>query len=53
MVHLMPGLGDRKPSDLMDALLAVCPAGPPLFINETLRKIPGDIRRRLLAFSYS
>ena len=55
MVHLMPCLGDRKPSDLMDALLAVCPAGqqmPPLFINEFLCRIPGDIRRRLHTFSY-
>ena len=35
----MPSLGDRKPSDLMDALLAVCPPGQqmsPLFMNEFL-----------------
>ena len=54
MVRSMPGLGDRKPSDLMDALLAVCPAGQqmsPLFINEFLRRIPGDVRRHLHTFS--
>jgi len=47
MVCSMPGLGDKKkPSDLMDASLAVCPSGQemsPLFINEFLRRRPGDI----------
>ena len=47
MVRSMPGLGDKKKqSDLMDASLAVCPSGQqmsPLFINEFLRRIPGDI----------
>lgn len=54
MVRSMPGLGDRKPSDLMDAFLTVCPAGQqmsPLFINEFLRRIPGDVRRHLHTFS--
>ena len=54
MVRSMPGLGDRKPSDLMDAFLTVCPAGQqmsPLFINEFLRRIPGDVRGHLHTFS--
>ena len=54
-VRSMPGLGDRKQSDLMDALLAVCPVGQQmflLFINEFLRRIPGDIRGHLHTFSY-
>ena len=36
MIRSMPGIGDRKPSDLMDSMLA-CPTGhtmSPLFLNE-------------------
>ena len=39
MIRSMPGIGDRKPSDLMDSMLALCPTGhtmSPLFLNEFL-----------------
>ena len=51
----MPGIGDRKPSDLMDSMLAVCPAGQsmsPFFLNEFLHRIPGDICGHLHTFGY-
>ena len=54
MVRSMPGLGNRNPSDLMVALLAVCPAVQqisPVFINVFLRRIPGDVRGHLHTFS--
>ena len=37
MIRSMPGIEDRKPSDLMDSMLALCPTGhsvSPLFWNE-------------------
>ena len=51
----MPGIGDMKPLDLINAMLAVCPAGKsmsPFFLNEFLRRIPGDIRGHLHTFEY-
>ena len=54
MVRSMPGLGNRNPSDLMVALLAVCPAVQqisPVFINVFLRRIPGDVHGHLHTFS--
>ena len=47
--------GDRKPSSLMDSMLALCPAGhqmSPLFLNEFLRRMPGVVRGHLHTFSY-
>ena len=43
MIRSMPGIGDRKPSDLMDSMLALCPTEhtmSPLFLNEFLQRIP-------------
>jgi len=55
LIRSMPGIGDRKPSDMMDSMLAVCPAGQsmsPFFLNEFLRRIPGNIRGHLHTFGY-
>jgi len=53
LIRSMPGIGDRKPSDLMDSMLAVCPTGQsmsPYFLNEFLRRIPGNIHGHLHTF---
>ena len=55
MIRSMPGLGDRKPSCLMDSMLALCPAGQeksPLFLNEFLRRMPAVVRGHLHTFSH-
>ena len=47
MVSSTPGLGDRKASELIYAILAVYSPGQqmsPLFIDEFLRRIPEDVR---------
>ena len=51
----MTGLGDRKPSSLMDSMLALCPAGQetsPLLLNEFLRRMPAVVRGHLHTFSH-
>ena len=55
MVPSLPGLGDRKPSSLMDIMLALCPSGqetPPLYLNELLCKMPVVVRGHLHTFSH-
>ena len=55
MIRSMPGIGDRKPSDLMDSMLALCPTGhtmSPLFLNEFLQRIPATVRGHLHTFAY-
>ena len=50
MIRSMPGIGDRKPSDLMDSMLALCPTEhtmSPLFLNEFLQRIPANARGHL------
>ncbi|HIE81561.1 MAG TPA: hypothetical protein EYQ07_03380, partial [Candidatus Poseidoniales archaeon] len=47
----MPGLGDRKPSDLMDEMRALKPEDEtegPLFREIFLQQLPGDIRVHLV-----
>ena len=55
MIRSMSGIGDCKPSDLMDSMLALCPTGhtmSPLFLNEFLRRMPATVRGHLHTFSY-
>ncbi len=55
MIRSMPDIGDRKPSDLMDSMLALCPTGhtmSPLFLNEFLRRMPATVRGHLHTFAY-
>jgi len=45
-----PDLGDRRPSELMDALLSLLPPGEQpgdLFIGQFLRRLPADMRAQL------
>ncbi len=54
MIRSMPDIGDRKPSDLMDSMLALCPTGhtmSPLFLNEFLRRMPATVRGYLHTFA--
>ena len=47
MIRSMAGIGDRKPSDLMDSMLALFPTEhtmSPLFLNEFLRRMPANVR---------
>ena len=55
MVPSMPGLGDRKPSSLLDSMLALCPAGQeasPLFLSEFLHRMPAVVNEHLHTFSH-
>ena len=55
MVLSMPGLGDQKPSSLMDSMLTLCPASQeksPLFQNEFLCRMPAVVRGQLHTFSH-
>ena len=55
MIRSMPGLGDRKPSSLMDFMLALIPAGQemsPLFLNEFLHRMPLVVSGHLHTFSH-
>ena len=55
MIRSMPGIGDRKPYDLMDSMLALCPTGhtmSTLFLNEFFRRMPATVRGPLHTFAY-
>ena len=55
MIRSMPGIGDRKPYDLMDSMLALCPTGhtmSTLFLNEFFRRMPATVREHLHTFAY-
>ena len=55
MIRSMPGIEDRKPSDLLDSMLALWPTGHKLshlFLNEFLRRIPATVRGYLHTFVY-
>ena len=55
LIQSMPGIGERKPSDIMDSMLAVCPTGQsmsPFFLNEFLRRIPGNTHGHLHTVGY-
>ena len=44
MIHSMPGIGDRKPSDLVDSMLARCPTQHTMSpLNEYLRRMAGTV----------
>ena len=48
----MPGLGDRKPSQLMSVMLALCPekdSKSPFFSYQFLRRLPTELRPHLSA----
>ena len=47
----LPGLGDRRPSELMNTMLALLPSGHPpffLFKYHFLQRLPADIRGHLI-----